>query len=290
MHIGILSARSPRYHPNRRLIEAGSRLGHKVSLLHPKNCLSEVALGKVDLHLPTNFANLEVLLPRIGATINEYALALVRHFELRGVPVINGFHPILLARNKFLTLQSLADNGIRVPDSNYVSNFKSLEKAITRLGGYPVVVKMLKGRQGKGVILVESSRTSEFIMDNLLSKGEGLLVQEFISPCARRDIRAFVLGTQVIAAMELSPKEGDFRANIHLKGKARPVRLDKELATLAVKSTKVLGLEISGTDIIVEAHGEAKVIEVNYSPGFRGLEASTGLDIASQIIQYVTRI
>ena len=289
MHIGILSARSPRYHPNQRVIEAGSCLGHKVSVLHPKNCLSEIALGKVGLHIPAHLADMEVLLPRIGATINEYALTMVRHFELAGLPVINGFQSILLARNKFLSLQSLAHHGIAVPDSYIVSNLKGFERAVAKLGGYPVVVKTLNSRQGKGVILAESSRTSEFIVDNVLNRRQGLLVQEFISPHARRDIRAFVLGSQVIASMELTPKNGDFRSNIHLKGEASPVTLSKELEALAIRSTKALGLEISGTDIVVDGQGVARVIEVNYSPGFSGLEASTGLDIAAQIIRYVVQ-
>jgi ribosomal protein S6--L-glutamate ligase len=287
MFIGILTFRNHKYHPNRRLLEAGAELGHEVALIHPEQSMSEIDRGSLGIETRIQKGEPGAILPRIGATINEYALTMVRHFELAGFPVINGFQSILLARNKFLTLQSLAHHGIAVPDSHIVNNFKSFEKAVAKLGGYPVVVKTLNSRQGKGVILAESSRTSEFIVDNVLNKRQGLMVQEFISPQARRDIRAFVLGGQVIAAMELTPKNGDFRSNIHLKGQGSPVTLSKELEVLAIRSTKALGLEISGTDIIVDGHGVARVIEVNYSPGFRGLEASTGLDIAAQIIRYV---
>lgn len=287
MFIGILTFRNHRYHPNRRFLEAGAELGHEVALIHPEQCMSEIDRGSLGIETRIQKGEPGAILPRIGATINEYALTMVRHFELAGFPVINGFQSILLARNKFLTLQSLAHHGIAVPDSHIVNNFKSFEKAVAKLGGYPVVVKTLNSRQGKGIILAESSRTSEFIVDNVLNKRQGLMVQEFISPQARRDIRAFVLGGQVIAAMELTPKNGDFRSNIHLKGQGSPVTLSKELEVLAIRSTKALGLEISGTDIIVDGHGVARVIEVNYSPGFRGLEASTGQDIAAQIIRHV---
>lgn len=289
MHIGILSARSPKYYPNRRLIEAASKWGQSVSLIHPKNCLSKVSPRELGLETPVQVEQLDVLLPRIGATINQYALSLVRHFELAGVPVVNGFQSILLARNKFLGLQALASSGIPVPSSYYVSNVKNFEKAVTKIGGYPVVAKTLNSRQGRGVVLVESSITAEFIISNLLNKRRGLLVQEFFAPTERKDIRVFVVGRQVVAAIELNPSGGDFRSNIHLKGHGGAITPNKEQQDLAIKSSAALGLEISGTDIIMDADGSMKVIEVNYSPGFRGLEAFTGVDIASYIIQYLHR-
>ncbi|MCP4669528.1 MAG: 30S ribosomal protein S6--L-glutamate ligase, partial [Deltaproteobacteria bacterium] len=168
-------------------------------------------------------------------------------------------------------------------------DFKGFQKAAAKLGGYPVVAKTLNSRQGRGVILVESTQMAAFIADNIIDTSQGLLIQAFTPPQKRRDIRAFVIGDQVVAAMELKPREGDFRSNIHLNGKGSFLKLEKKLAALAVKSSMALGLEISGADIMVDAHGAAKVIEVNYSPGFRGLEAVTGLDIASRIVQYVTQ-
>jgi len=289
MHIGILTARSPMYHPNRRLIEAGSRLGQRVTPIHPKNCLSGLGSGEFRLGAPFSKNQPEVLLPRIGATINDYALTLVRHFELSGSRVFNGFQSILLTRNKFLALQTLANQGIPVPGSHFVSNITNFKRVVEKLGGYPVVAKTPKGRQGKGVILVESSLTAKFIMDNMPVRDQGLLVQEFISPPGREDIRAFVLGGKVIGAMALKPKAGDFRSNVHQKSSAKGITLNKKLTELAIESSRALGLEISGTDIIVDSNGTPRVIEVNYSPGFRGFEATTGLDIATAIIRYVTQ-
>jgi ribosomal protein S6--L-glutamate ligase len=289
MRIGILSVRNHRYHPNRRLIEAGSEQGHKVLLIHPRDCFFDVTADRPELKIRGIDARLDALLPRIGATINDYALSLVRHFELSGIPVVNGFHSVLLARNKFLGLQSLASKHIPVPDSHLIGNFQLFKEAVRKLGGYPVVAKTLTSRQGTGVVLVDSPATAEFIVNNLLDKSQGLLIQEYIPLHGRRDIRAFVLGNRVIGAMELRPKPMDFRSNIHLTGRGRPVALGQGLEEIAINSTRTLGLEISGTDIIVGGNGTAKAVEVNYSPGFRGLEASTGLDIASQIIQYVTK-
>jgi ribosomal protein S6--L-glutamate ligase len=289
MHIGILTARNPEYHPNRRLVEAGSELGHSVTLIHPKNCLSTICSGTPGLEMAFTEDQPDVLLPRIGATINDYALTLVHHFEVSGFRVFNGFQSILLARNKFLALQTLANNGMPVPDSHFVSNLNNFENVVEKLGGYPVVVKTPNSRQGKGVTLVESSLTAKFIMENLPIKKHGILVQEFISSRGREDIRAFVLGDKVIAAMALKPKAGDFRSNIHQKGRTKDITLNKKLKDLAIESSRVLGLEISGIDIIVDGKGNPRVIEGNYSPGFRGLEAATGLDIASEIIRYVTQ-
>ena len=286
MDIGILSVRDKAYHPNQRLIEAASRSGHGVRLIHTRDCLSEIDHSRPALKIEGSTGP-DVLLPRIGATINDYALGVVRHFELSGVPVVNGFHAILLARNKFLTLQTLACNGVNVPDTYLVVNLQGFEGAVKGLGGYPVVAKMPNSRQGSGVVLVDSPVVAEFIMHNLQDNSRGLLVQEYIAPRGRREIRALVTGDRIAGAMELRPNPDDFRSNIHLVGQGKAVTLDRKLSDLAIRSTRSLGLEISGTDIIVGADGAPKVIEVNYSPGFRGLEKATGLDIASEIVGYV---
>jgi len=285
MDIGILSVRDERYPPNRRLMEAASRSGHQASLIHTRDCLSEIAGGRLGLKIRGG-ERPDVLLPRIGATINEYALGVVRHFELCGIPVVNRSTAIFLARHKFLTLQTLEAAGLPVPDTRLVVNWNGFNDAVDGLGGCPVVAKMPSSRQGSGVVRVDSILFSEFLMENLQDDSRGVLVQEYMPPEGRRDIRAFVVDGEVVGAMELRPNAGDFRSNIHLTGVGKGTTLDRELSELAVRSAQALGLEIAGTDMVVDRNGAPTIIEVNYSPGFRGLEAATGLDIASRIIGY----
>jgi ribosomal protein S6--L-glutamate ligase len=289
MHIGLLSVRDPGYHPNGRLMEAGHRLGHTVTLVNPITRCPFIRKGRLGLDPPSDDPQIDVLVPRMGATIKEYALTMVRHFECMGIRVVNGFEAIQWARNKFLSLQRLAGEGIPVPDSFHISNPEDLERAVEALGGYPVVLKTLSSRQGSGVTLLDSALTAAFILHNYSEKGQGLMVQEYLPPHDRRDLRAFVLGDQVVAAMELRPKEEDFRANVHLKGTQKPVTLPEALERLAVRAARILGLEIAGADILLDSRGAPKVLELNYSPGFRGLEECTGQDIASAIIRYITQ-
>ncbi|OQY47264.1 MAG: hypothetical protein B6240_06145 [Desulfobacteraceae bacterium 4572_87] len=287
MHIGILSVRDEAYHPNSRLMATAVRMGHRVSLIHTRDSLSCIQDNQPSVRLPQSDLP-DVLLPRVGATINDYALSVVKHFSISGCRVVNSFESILLARNKFMGLQRLAKQGISVPDTYLAVTREGFERSVEQLGGYPVVAKMPSSRQGNGVVLVESRSTSSFVMNNLQDNTRGILVQKYIPPEGRTDIRAFVLGDRVLGAMALKPNPGDFRTNIHITGQGRMLALTPGLSKLAVTSSRSLGLEISGCDIILQKNGSPKVIEVNYSPGFRGLEHSTGMDIAEQIIHFVT--
>jgi len=187
-------------------------------------------------------------------------------------------------------LQRLAREGISVPDTYLVVTREGFERSVEQLGGYPVVAKMPSSRQGNGVMLVENQATASFVMNNLMDNTRGILVQEYIPPEGRTDIRAFVLGRPgFLGAMSLKPNPADFRTNIHITGQGRLMTLSPGLSKLAVQSSRALALEISGCDIIVQENDSPKVIEVNYSPGFRGLERATGIDIAKRIIHYVTK-
>lgn len=288
MIIGILSARDRTYHPNMRLLEASRKRGHEARLIHPKHCRPTLADGRMTVEGPA--PGPDALLPRIGATINDYALALIRHFELSGTDVINGFSAIALTRDKFLGLETLAADGIPVPRSILVSNPGNLEKAVDELGGCPVVVKALRSRQGKGVFLLEGFPEAADLLDRFDARNRGLLVQEYIPPANRLDVRLLAVGDRIPAALALTPQEGDFRANIHQNGLAHALDPEPALAELALRAKKVLGLDIAGVDIIIARSGDPWVIEVNYSPGFKGLEAVSGLDIAAEIIHYVERV
>ena len=288
--IGILSVKGHRYHPNRRLLEAAKALNHQAMLVHPGRLYIRVDDQGLRIdHLARPF-RANVILPRLGATIKEYALTMIRHLELLGFPVINNFQSILLARNKFLTLQILSERGVPIPESAYASNWSNFAAAAAKLGGFPLVLKTPQSRQGRGVFLIDAVKGNRRLLNSFLEKGEGLLIQKFIPTEKRRDIRIMVVGKRVVGAMSLIPRKGDFRANIHLQGRAERVRPTRAMSNLAIRSAEALGLAISGVDMIEEEDGELRVVDVNYSPGFKGLEKCTGVDVAIEIIKYVTNV
>ncbi len=287
MHIGILSVRDQTYHPNERLMAEAAKAGHTITLIHTRDALSAISKDRQTIRISGSDLP-DILLPRVGATINDYALAVVRHFALSGSRVVNGYASILMARNKFLGLQRLADHGISVPDTFLAVNSPGFERSVELLGGYPVVAKMPSSRQGDGVMLVENRVTASFLMNNLGDNSKGVLVQEYLEPQGRTDIRVFILGERVLGAMALTPDSTDFRSNIHITGQGEKMSLSPHLSQLAKRASRAFGLEIAGCDIILPKNGVPKVIEVNYSPGFRGFEAATGLNVARRMIQYIT--
>lgn len=286
MVIEILSVQDETFHPNLRLMEEGRSLGYTVRLVHTRDCLARIEGGQIRVSQGSG-ALPDVLLPRIGATINDYALSVVRQFELAGVRVVNGSSAIALARNKFLTLQALSVCGLPVPDSFLPVNMAGFQRSVDLLGGYPVVAKVLSGRQGTGVTLVESPHAAEFLMNYLQDNTRGILVQRFYPPQGRKDVRVLVVGGEVVGALTLRPGRDDFRSNIHREGRVGPEPVDPDVCHLAVQATGVLGLVIAGVDLIVDARGTPRVIEINYSPGFRGLEKHTGLNVARHIMKYL---
>lgn len=285
MELWILSVRDHRYHPNRRLLEAAGLLRQKASLVHPGRLYlgidgRELVLkGGGDLRPP------DILLPRIGATIKEFGLTAIRHFQLMGVSVVNGFEAILLSSNKFLSMQTLAVGGIPVLETRYASNRSNFGDALASLGGFPIIVKLSSSRQGSGVHLFDSMDKAMPTLEEQLDKGHGILMQRFIPPEERRDFRVLVGRGEVLGAMSLKPRPGEFRSNVHLGGVAEPVEASGEMASLALRSAEALGLDIAGVDMVQDDHNGLCVIEVNSTPGFKGLETCTGKDIATAIIR-----
>ena len=287
MNIGIITVRGHNYHPNRRLGEAATEQGHRITLVHPYQVWPGLEDNTLNLVGLPGMAYPDVVLPRQGATVGDSCLALIRHFSLMGIPVVNDLDSVRLTKNKFLTLQALAMARIPVLHTLFVNSVEGFHEALARLEGYPVVIKKVSSRQGKGVILVETKSDVQSVTRKHLDRRKGLLVQRFIPPAGRQDIRVLVVGRNIVGAMELRPKKGDFRANYHLSKESRPRDLTPELTRIALKAADAVGLEIAGVDLIVDKNDQVSVIEVNYSPGFKGLEAATGLDIAGRIVGYV---
>jgi len=287
MNIGIITAEGYDYPPTKRLKEAAAEKGHRIVVVDPIYVWPVLVNGRPGLEGELDISMLDVVLPRQGATVNDSSLKLVPHLRRMGIPLVNNLDAIRLAKDQFLTLQALSAVQLPIPDTGFINSIEGFHLVLDRLGGYPVVLKQASGRVGEGVFLVNTEHQARLILHNNLATGKGMLVQRFIPPENRLNIRILVIGGKVAGAMKLEPKAGDFRANFHLSKKSWPVDLATEWENISLKAADALGLEIAGVDLIVDSHGKAWVIEVNYTPGFTGLEAATGLDIAGRIIDYV---
>jgi ribosomal protein S6--L-glutamate ligase len=228
----------------------------------------------------------DVIIPRIGASITYYGSAILRQFEMMGVYSLNESTSITRSRDKLRALQILSRSGIGLPTTSYAHSTKMTEKIIKMVGGVPCVIKLIEGTQGKGVILAETHKAAESVIDGLRQMKAHFLVQEFIKESNGCDIRAFVIGDRVVASMMRKAKDGDFRSNLHRGGTAIPVEISQEEAIMAVNAAKALGLNVAGVDLLRSARGPL-VLEVNSSPGLQGIETSTGLDISGMIIEYI---
>lgn len=290
MQIGIITARDPSYHPNRRLLEAAESLDVRVELLHPYNIWSGLASGQpLVIGLP-QLEQCKILLPRVGATISDYGLSLFEHLELAGFRLVNGSAAINICRHKFRTLQVLAASGLPVLDTYMVNSLAGYADAVQRLQGPPVVVKLVSSRQGSGVFLVEEGGDDPLLdqarLSAVMEQRQGVLVQRYLPPKGRRDIRVFVLGAVDAWAMEIKPAPGEFRANVHLGGTGKVLPGQGDMIELAQSARKAAGLDIAGVDLMQDAEGAWWLGEVNFTPGFKGLEQATGVDIAARMLEF----
>jgi len=284
--IGIISVRGENYPPTRRFIDAGQAKGHRVLVIHPYRAWPAVGSGE-PLLVPADGLRYDAVMPRQGAEVGDGCLPLVRHFMDTDTVVINDLSTITVCRNQFLALQCLERSGVAVPQSVLINDLEGLGPACDALPSGRVVVKPVCGRQGKGIVCMDGRAPRGDLVAGILDDGKGALVQTFIPMEGRRDIRVMVVGGRVLGAMALTPPDGDFRANYHLSGKASPVVLEAPVAELAVTAAGAVGAEIAGVDVVITPEGRPLVLEVNYSPGFQGLEAATGIDVAGAILDYV---
>ena len=287
MNIGIITAEGYEYPPTKRLLEAAAQKGHRLIVIDPLQLWPILEGGRPGSVGKLDTSNLDVVLPRQGASVYDSSLTLVPHISLMGIPMVNDLDAIRLTKDQFLTLQALSAAQLPIPDTGFINSHEGFQSVLVRLGGYPVVVKQVSGRVGQGVFLVNDEHKARLILHLNLEPSKGMLVQKFIPPENRQDIRVLVIGGQLAGAMKLRPKKGDFRANFHLSKRSWPVDLPPEWEDIALRAADTLGLEIAGVDLIIDQHGEVSVIEVNYTPGFSGLEAATGLDIAGRIIDHL---
>jgi ribosomal protein S6--L-glutamate ligase len=290
LKLAILT-KNPSLYSVKRFKMAVAQQKHNLTLVDPAYCAMVTAGGKsyvVDFNnRPLDY--FDFVIPRFGSTVGDYSISLVRHFEFSGMRVINGYQAIENTRNKFNSLQRLAEEGIAVPPSILLKNTFEAPSAVERLGGLPVVIKFIRGTQGLGVILAESMHALRSIVDAFNVLGYDLYLQRYIRKERGNDLRLFVIGDKVVASMRRVAKRGEFRSNIHQGGDALTAPALPEVEEMAVRSCRVLGLDYGGVDIIETDEGN-QVLEVNCSPGFEGMEKASGKDIAGTIIAWVASL
>ncbi len=288
MKIGILS-RNPKIYSTHRLVKAALTRGHQVRVIDPLRCYMNITSSNPMVHYRDQaLDDFNVIVPRIGASITYYGSAILRQFEMMGVYSLNESTSITRSRDKLRCLQILSRSGIGLPVTSYAHSTKMTEKLIKMVGNAPCVIKLIEGTQGKGVILADTPKAAESVIDGFRQMKAHFLVQEFIKESNGCDIRAFVIGNKVVASMMRKAKDGDFRSNLHRGGTAKQVEISNEEAQMAVKAAQALGLNVAGVDLLRSARGPL-VLEVNSSPGLQGIETTTGLDIANMIIEYIEK-
>lgn len=288
MKIAILSQNSHLY-STARLVQAAEKRGHQVSIIDPLLCYMDITSHRPTVYYRSKkLDDIDAVIPRVGASVTFYATAVIRQFEMMGVYCLNESVAISRSRDKLRALQILARKGVGMPVTGFAHSTKMSSELIKLVGGAPLVIKLLEGTQGKGVVLAETQAAAESVIDAFRDLDEYFLVQEFIKEAQGSDIRCFVIGSKVVAAMMRKAKPGEFRSNLHRGGSAVEVKLTPEERKTATRAAGAMGLNVSGVDIIRSKHGPL-VLEVNSSPGLEGIEKATSVDVADAIIQYIEK-
>jgi ribosomal protein S6--L-glutamate ligase len=286
MKIGILS-RKPELYSTSRLVESAKQRGHEVHVMDPLRCYMNITSHHPTIHYRgEKMEGFDAVIPRIGASITFYGTAVVRQFEMMGVYSVNESVAISRSRDKLRSLQLLARKGIGLPVTGFAHSTKFTGDLINLVGGTPLVVKLLEGTQGIGVVLAETTKAAQSVIEALRRIKADILVQEYIKEANNSDIRSVVIGGKVVASIMRKGKEGEFRSNIHRGGKGATVRITPEERSTAVRAARIMGLNVAGVDFLRSSHGPL-VIEVNSSPGLEGIEKVTGKDIAGMIIEFI---
>jgi ribosomal protein S6--L-glutamate ligase len=279
-------SRNPKLYTTHRLAQEAKALGHDLRVIDPLKCQLTIDKDEPLIHYEgKRLATPDVVIPRIGSSITAFGLAVVNQFEMIGTALVNRSQAIARARDKLRASQLLARHGIDTPRTVFLRDPQNLALAVELVGGLPVITKLTQGTQGVGVMISESQKALESMMETFWAMGQDIIIQEFIEESKGKDIRAFVVGNRVVAAMRRQAKVGEFRSNIHRGGVGKAVNLTPEYEKAALAATRVMGLQVAGVDLLIGKDGP-KVIEVNASPGFEGLERATQKNVARQYIEY----
>jgi ribosomal protein S6--L-glutamate ligase len=288
MRLLILS-RSPALYSTSRLVLAARSRGHEATVADPLDFHIVVSRGRPSMFLGNQLVpEADLVIPRIGASITNYGLAVVRQFDMMGVPVLNTSVAIARSRDKLRSIQLLTKKDIDVPKTVCARTPDSVELALSFVGGTPAIVKLQQGAQGIGTMIAETPQAVTSLLETLWAMGQDIILQEYIAESKGRDYRAIVVGGRVIAAMRRQAKKGEFRSNLHRGGHGVSVSLDRRYRIAAIAASKVMGLEVAGVDML-EGRDGPKILEINSSPGLEGIERASGIDVAGAIIEHAER-
>lgn len=288
MKIAILS-RDATLYSSVRLLEAATARGHEVRVLDPTHCYMNITSMKPSIHYQgEDLLGFDAVIPRIGASITFYGTAVLRQFEVMNTFCLNNSAAISRSRDKMASAQLLARKGIELPITAFAHNPDNIEDLISEVGGAPLVIKLVEGSQGIGVVLAETHNAAHSVIQAFMGLNANIMVQEFIKEAESSDIRCFVIGDKVVAAIKRQGREGEFRSNLHRGGTATLVRLSPQERAVAVRAAKIMGLDVCGVDLLRSNRGPL-VMEVNSSPGLEGIEKASGKDIAGLMIEYIER-
>ncbi|WP_020680238.1 30S ribosomal protein S6--L-glutamate ligase [Marinobacterium rhizophilum] len=288
MKLAILS-RNAQLYSTRRMVEAAKARGHDVQVVDVLKCYMNINMQHPEIHVKGEvLSDFDAVIPRIGASVTFYGTAVLRQFEMMGTYPLNESVAISRSRDKLRSMQLLSRKGIGLPITGFANKPADIPDLVEMVGGAPLVIKLLEGTQGIGVVLAETRQAAESVLEAFMGLKASVMVQEYIKEAGGADIRCFVIGDKVIAAMKRQAKAGEFRSNLHRGGAASLVRLTPEERSTAVRAARTMGLNVAGVDILRSNHGPL-VMEVNSSPGLEGIETATGLDVADRIIQFIEK-
>lgn len=281
----VMLARNPSLYSHRRIVEAARARGHEIDVINTLHVHMNITSNRPLLrHGGRTLPTYDAVIPRIGASVTNYGLAVLRQFEMQGVFPLNESVAIGRSRDKLRALQILARAGVGLPTTAFAHGPRKAEEVVAEVGGAPVIIKLLEGTQGMGVILAETNASATSIIEAFSAANVNILVQEYIREASGSDVRALVIGGKVVAAMKRTSRKGEFRSNLHRGGKAEAVDLTEEEKSAALKSVEAMGLNVAGVDMLRSSRGTL-VLEVNASPGIEGMEGATKIDVAGAMIE-----
>jgi ribosomal protein S6--L-glutamate ligase len=286
----ILLASNPKLYSNQRIIESAQKRGHQISFVNVGGCYIKISANSSEVFFDEGkkLSKVDYVIPRLKPAMTFFGSAIIRQLEIMKTNLLNSSQAITNSRDKLHTLQIMAQHGIDVPITSFANSSYDTKDLIKLVEGSPLIVKLLEGTKGVGVVLAETNKASESVINAFRSLKADVLVQQYIKESKGHDIRCYVIGNEVVASMERIAQDGEFRANIHLGATAKAIEISDKEREIAIKASQAMNLEVAGVDMVRSNTG-IKILEINSSPGLEGIESATGIDIGEKMIEYIEK-